>query len=86
MNEMTLADAVTFHQLTLASEGRKATTQRQYAYFQNVFLRYLDSPTGTLPRRTHPDQRPRRPCLVSGVVCRPAHARQRGGQPDVHRP
>jgi site-specific recombinase XerD len=49
MNTMTLADAITFHHLTLASEGRTETTQRQYAYFQSVFLRYLESrglPTG----------------------------------------
>jgi site-specific recombinase XerD len=37
-----LRDAVSYHQLVLASEGRSEATQRQYLYFQRVFLRYLE--------------------------------------------
>ena len=40
---MDLRDALTLHQLTLASEGRTEKTQRQYRHFQTVFLRYLES-------------------------------------------
>jgi site-specific recombinase XerD len=37
-----LRDAVSYHQLVLASEGRTAATQRQYMLFERVFLRYLE--------------------------------------------
>jgi site-specific recombinase XerD len=37
-----LLDAVSYHQLVLASEGRTEATQRQYLYFEKVFLRYLE--------------------------------------------
>ncbi len=39
---MDLRDAVSFHQLVLASEGRTEATQRQYLYFERIFLRYLE--------------------------------------------
>jgi integrase len=39
---MDLRDAVTLHQLVLASEGGTEATQRQYAHFERVFLRYLE--------------------------------------------
>lgn len=38
---MDLRDAVSYHQLVIASEGRTETTQRQYLYFESVFLRWL---------------------------------------------
>jgi site-specific recombinase XerC len=38
-----LIDAISYHQLVLASEGRTEATQRQYMHFQRVFLRYLES-------------------------------------------
>lgn len=37
-----LRDLVSYHQLTLASEGRSEKTQRQYLYFHTRFLEYLD--------------------------------------------
>lgn len=40
---MDLKDAVSYHQLVVASEGRTAATQRQYLYFERVFLRYLET-------------------------------------------
>ncbi len=40
---MDLRDAISYHQLVVASEGRTEATQRQYLHFTNVFLRYLDS-------------------------------------------
>lgn len=40
---MNLRDAVSYHQLVVASEGRTAATQRQYLYFERVFLKYLES-------------------------------------------
>jgi integrase len=36
-----LRDAVSFHQLTAAAEGLSVATQRQYLYFESIFLRYL---------------------------------------------
>lgn len=39
---MDLKDAVSYHQLVLASEGRTLATQRQYMHFERVFLRFLD--------------------------------------------
>lgn len=39
---MDLRDAISFHQLVLASEGRTEATQRQYLHFERVFLRWLD--------------------------------------------
>lgn len=38
---MDLVDLVTYHQLTLQSEGRTKATQRQYLYFHRVFLDWL---------------------------------------------
>jgi hypothetical protein len=38
-----LRDAVSYHQLVLASEGRSAKTQRQYLIFERVFLHYLEA-------------------------------------------
>lgn len=38
-----LRDAVSYHQLVLASEGRSDATQRQYLMFERIFLRYLDA-------------------------------------------
>jgi site-specific recombinase XerD len=38
-----LADAIAYHQLVVASEGRTVATQRQYLYFECVFLRYLEA-------------------------------------------
>jgi site-specific recombinase XerD len=40
---MDLRDAISYQQLVLASEGRTVATQRQYLYFERVFLRYLES-------------------------------------------
>lgn len=40
---MDLRDAVSYHQLVLASEGRSQATQRQYLHFERVFLHYLES-------------------------------------------
>ena len=40
---MDLLNAVSYHQLVLASEGRTIKTQRQYLHFEKVFLRYLES-------------------------------------------
>jgi integrase/recombinase XerD len=37
-----LLDAVSYHQLVVASEGRTEATQRQYLYFEKVFLHYLE--------------------------------------------
>lgn len=39
---MDLRDAVSYHQLVVASEGRTDKTQRQYLHFERIFLRYLD--------------------------------------------
>jgi integrase/recombinase XerD len=36
-----LRDAISFHQLVVASEGRTEATQRQYLFFERIFLRYL---------------------------------------------
>jgi site-specific recombinase XerD len=38
-----LRDAVSYHQLVLASEGRSVKTQRQYLIFERVFLHYLEA-------------------------------------------
>ena len=64
--DMNLRDAVTLHQMVVASEGRTAATQRQYLYFELVFLLYLggttfqtvDSPESIAPLVTPPTMRP----------------------------
>jgi site-specific recombinase XerD len=40
---MDLKDAISYHQLVLASEGRTEATQRQYLYFERQLLHYLES-------------------------------------------
>lgn len=54
---MDLRDAVSYHQLVLASEGRTAATQRHYLHFERVFLNYLDArgfpPTFDMLQPTH---------------------------------
>jgi site-specific recombinase XerD len=40
---MNLLDAVSYHHLVLASEGRSAATQRNYLFFQRLFTQYLEA-------------------------------------------
>lgn len=73
-----LPDAVAYHQLVLASEGRSEATQRQYLHFERVFLSYLGQRNilPTLDQLSVPNVR----SALTWYQAQDSRLRSRGGQ------